>query len=203
MKRGKFIVFEGIDGCGKSTQIWKLAKYLSELSKYNHVLVTRNPYKSREIREILALKEPAETQAEKLAELFIKDREEHIKELINPHLEKGHYVICDRYIFSTIAYQSAQGLPTNKLVEMQKNFPLPNIIFILDLSIETASERMKKDGRDEHKFEASLDFQKKVRQNYLELKNYFPKENIIIIDGSKSIEEIEKQIIENFHKLNI
>jgi len=56
MKRGKFVVFEGIDGCGKSTQIWKLAKYLSELSKYNHVLVTRNPYKLREIREILTSK---------------------------------------------------------------------------------------------------------------------------------------------------
>ena len=203
MKRGKFIVFEGIDGCGKSTQIWKLAKYLSELSKYNHVLVTRNPYKSREIREILTLKEPAETQAEKLAELFIKDREEHVNELVKPHLEKGHYVICDRYLFSTLAYQAAQGLPMKKLIELQKHFPLPDITFIIDLPTETASERMKKDDRTEHKFEANIEFQKKVREKYLEIKKYFPEQKIIIIDGSKTTEEIFGDIKKECEKFYI
>jgi len=189
-KRGKFIVFEGIDGCGKSTQIWNLARYISNLSKYNHVLVTRNPYKSREIRSILRTNEPAEHQAEKLAELFIKDREEHIKDLVKPHIEKGHHVICDRYIFSTLAYQAAQGLEMRKLIEMQSNMPFPDVTFIIDTSAETAQERMKQDSRDEHKFEANLNFQKKVREKYLELKSHFPNQNIFIINGSKSIPEI-------------
>jgi len=81
-----------------------------------------------------------------------------------------------------------------KLIELQKHFPLPDITFIIDLPTETASERMKKDGRTEHKFEANIEFQKKVREKYLEIKKYFPEQKIIIIDGSKPIEEIFEEL---------
>jgi len=201
-KKGKFIVFEGIDGCGKSTQIWKLARYISDLSKYNHLIITRNPYKTREIRQILRQDEPPETQAEKLAELFIQDRKEHIDELILPHLEKGHYVICDRYKHSTIAYQSTQGLSIEKLSKLQEDMPVPDAVFLIDTPAEIAAERMKKDSRDEQKFEANLNFQKKVRQKYLELAKLFPNK-IFIVDGTKSVEEISTEIKKICEKLNI
>lgn len=203
MEKGLFIVFEGIDGCGKSTQILKFTKYLSELSKYHHILLTRNPYQAREIREILRLNEPAEHKSEKLAELFVNDRKEHISDLVLPHLNKGHHVVCDRYKLSTIAYQSAQGLLMEQLIKMHDELPIPDITFIIDTPAEIAAERMKKDDRDEHKFESDLNFQKKVKENYLESINHHPNEKIIVIDGNKSIEEIFNKIVEEFEKLSL
>jgi len=187
-----FIVFEGIDGCGKSTQLWKLAKYISELNKYNHVLVTREPYKSREIREILKLDEKPEEKAEKLAELFVKDRKEHIEKIITPALKENIFVLCDRYKYSTIAYQASQGIDIKKLIEMHKEMPAPDLVFIFDLSVEVAMERMKKDSmrKNEQKFEKDINFLEKVRKNYLEIKKIFPNENIFIINAEKNIDEI-------------
>tara|TARA_Y100000310_G_scaffold306353_1_gene347418 strand:+ start:5775 stop:6380 length:606 start_codon:yes stop_codon:yes gene_type:complete len=199
-----FIVFEGIDGCGKSTQIWKLVNYLSNKSKYNHILITREPYKAREIREILKLDEEPESKAEKLTELFVQDRKEHIDELIKPALEKNIIVISDRYKYSTIAYQTAQGQDINKLINLHKEMPVPDFVFIVNTTLNEAFERMKKDQiRDkEHKFENSRDFQAKVKENFLKLKSIFPEENIIFLDGDKTIEEIFEDIknhIENFN----
>jgi len=194
MKKGRFIVFEGIDGCGKTTQIWILAEYISKLNKYNHILVTREPYKIKEIRKILQTKEEPEKHAKILTELFIKDREKHINSLINPNLKKGIYVISDRYKFSTIVYQSIQGIPIKKLIERHKGMPIPDITFIIDTPAEIAAERMKKDSRNEHKFENNLNFQRKLRSKYLEMQKYFPDENIIIINGAKTIKEIAEKI---------
>ncbi len=200
-KRGKFIVFEGIDGCGKSTQIFKFVEYLSKLSKYNHILLTRNPYKAREIRELLKTNDSPESQSEKLAELFVNDRKEQTQEIILPHLEKGHYVISDRYKLSTIAYQSAQGLEPSKLIEMHNGLPIPDITFIVDVPAKIGQERMDKDNRTKHRLEASTEFQEKVRQKYMETLKHLPNEKIVIIDGTKSVEEIHKQITEEFEKL--
>ena len=141
-KRGLFIVFEGIDGCGKSTQVWKVAKYIAEQNKYNHVLVTREPYQKKEIREILKKNEAPHTQAEELANLFLEDRKKHLNELIIPALEKGVWVISDRYKFSTIAYQAAQGLKTENLINMHKGLIISDITFIIDLPAEIAKERI-------------------------------------------------------------
>jgi len=201
-----FIVFEGIDGCGKSTQVWKLARYFADLSKYNHVLVTREPYKLREIRNILRKDEPAETKSEELTKLFVKDREEHLKEIIKPALEKNIIVVCDRYKYSTICYQAAQGQDIKKLIEIHKNMLVPDFIFILDIPIEIAIKRMKKDNirEKEHKFEKNPAFLEKVRQNYLKLPALFPEEKIIILDGSKTIEKIFEEIkicLKNFKNI--
>ena len=205
MSKGKFIVFEGIDGCGKSTQVWKFAQYLAGLSKYHHVLVTREPYKSREIREILKTTESPETRAEKLTELFVKDRADHVQESILPNLEKGTHVISDRYKLSTMVYQSVQGMPMDKLIELHHGFPIPDLIFIVDLSAEVAAERMKSEGREnkEHKFESSLDFQKKLRQRYLEMREHFPNEKIIIIDGNTTVSAIHSKIVEEYENLKV
>jgi len=198
-----FIVFEGIDGCGKSTQVWKLAKYLFGLSKYNHVLVTREPYKTRDIRKILKSEENPYSQKEKLTELFIEDRKEHINELIKPNLNHKAIVISDRYKYSTICYQSAQGQEIKDLIEMQDDFLVPDFIFIINTKVNTAINRMKKDSielrGEEQKFEKNKEFLEKVRQNYLKMKEIFPSEKIILIDGEKNIEEIFEDIKKYFN----
>jgi dTMP kinase len=195
MKRGKFIVIDGIDGCGKSTQVPVILKYLHDKSKYNHVLVTREPYKSREIREILRQKEDAYSQAKKLAELFIQDRKEHIEEIILPALERGLHVISDRYKYSTIAFQTIQGIPVQDLVNMHESLLVPDLAIIFDVPSPVSAERMNGDNRKEHKFEADKEFQEKVRQKYLEMPKFLPGEKIIIIDATKSIEEVKQEII--------
>ena len=200
MKKGKFIVFEGIDGSGKSFQIRKLTEFISNLDKHSHILITREPYQEREIREILKLAEKPEERAEKLAELFVKDRNEHVSELILPNLNRSVIVISDRYKYSTICYQAAQGLEVNKLVDMHKNLMIPDIIFVIDIPVSVAMERMQKDNirKTEQKFEKNPVFLEKVRQNYLSLPKLFPNENMFIINGNKSIEDVSKEIWDIF-----
>lgn len=74
-----FIAFEGIDGCGKSTQVHGFVQYLASLNKYYHVFFTREPFELREIRQILREDSDPNSQARKLAELFVQDRKEHVK----------------------------------------------------------------------------------------------------------------------------
>ena len=202
MERGIFITFEGIDGCGKSTQIKKFVNYLFSKDKHNHVVFTRNPYKDTNIRAILREDDDPLTQAEKLANLFIGDRKVQAEELIKPNLEKGFFVVSDRYKLSSIAYQSAQGIDIQDLINRHEGFPIPDITFIIDLSSEIASERMKNEAeRSEHKFEANLDFLEKTRQNYHQSKELLSGEKIFIIDGNRDIEEIFNEIVSIFESL--
>ncbi len=195
-----FIVFEGIDGCGKSTQILKLINYFYNLDKHNHILLTREPYKEREIRKILKSEKDPYSQKEKLTELYLNDRKEHINNLIKPSLEKGIIVISDRYKYSTICYQSAQGQDMKGLIKIHENMPIPDFVFIVNTSVKTASMRMHGDSRDEQKFEKNKEFLEKVRQNYLKMPKIFPNEIIIIIEGEKSIGEIFEEIKKYFPK---
>ena len=196
--KGKFIVFEGMDGCGKSTILWNFAKHLFNQDKHLHLIITREPYKERKIREILKQDSNPRSQKEKLTDLFIQDRQEHLKELVNPSLEKGIWVVSDRYKYSTLAYQWAQGMPIEKLIEKHSNLLVPDIVFILDVPVEVAVERMKKDIRKEHKFEANLTFLEKVRQNYLKLPELLPEEKIFVIDATENIEKVTQAVIEVF-----
>jgi dTMP kinase len=203
MTRGLFITFEGIDGCGKSTQVTKLAKYILQLDKHSHVLITREPYKDTSIRKILQSEDNPYTQAEKLAKLFTNDRRKHFQELILPNLKSGVHIISDRFSFSTLAYQQTQGVSLQNLLKLHKGIKIPDITFIIDLPAETAINRMKKDTarKTEQKFEKNLEFIKKLRNTYLQLAK-LPNHNVIIIDGTESVEEIfENQIKPSFDKL--
>jgi len=198
-KKGVFIVFEGIDGCGKSTLLKRFASYLFERNKYSHIILTRNPYKDLNIRKILRKDSDPLKNSEILTELFIKDRIDHLKNIVIPNLKKGCYVLCDRYKLSTIAYQSAQGIKRDYLIKKQKDLIDPDITFLIDVSIKTAFERMKKDDkRKENKFEKSPEFLEKVRFNYLELKDILDEKNIIMIDGEKDVETIFKEMKNHF-----
>lgn len=203
-KRGLFVTFEGIDGCGKSTQVWKLAKYISNLSKYNHIFVTREPYKNQDIRKILQEDSDPYSQGRKLAKMFVTDRRVHAEEIIIPNLERECHVISDRYDLSTLAYQQTQGVQLRELINMHRGIIKPNLTFIVDVPAEIAIERMKKDNERnvEQKFEKQIEFIEKLRQNYLALQKQLPERRIIIIDGTPSVEDIfEKQIKPAFDKL--
>jgi len=201
MKKGMFIAFEGIDGCGKSTQIKKFAEYLFSKDKHNHVVLTRNPYKDTDIRGILRQDDDPLSQADKLADLFIEDRKLHAQELIIPSLEKGHFIVSDRYKLSTIAYQGAQGLDMIDLIKRHEGLPIPDITFIIDISAQDSSLRMKKEeSRNEQKFEADLIFLENVRQNYLKTKYFLSNEKIFIINGKRDIETIFNEIVGIFEK---
>ena len=195
-KNGIFIAFEGIDGCGKSTQIKKLTQYIFEKSKHNHIMLTRNPYKNANIRAVLTQDTDPHSQAEKLAELFINDRFAHAEDILKPSIEKGHFVLSDRFKLSTIAYQSAQGLDINRLIERHEGLPVPDMTFIVDVSPEVARERMQKEDASvrgkEHKFEAHLDFASKVRENYLKAAEIMKNrgEKVYIVNGERNPDEI-------------
>jgi len=198
-KRGKFVAFDGMDGSGKGTQVKLLVEKLFDLDKRNHILLTREPYNSvyyDEIRELLRNGKKPKDNAEKMAELFVKDREFHCG-LIGKLLIDGVYVISDRYKYSTLAYQWAQGIDIYKLIKMhdEPEIIVPDLTIIIDLPAEVALERIAKDGIRTHKevFE-KLEFQKKLRENFLKLPKLLPQENIVIVDGNKNEEEVFEEI---------
>lgn len=193
--RGVFVAFEGIDGCGKTTQLKKFFEYLFSKNKHNHIVITREPFRETNIRKILYEENDPHSQAEKLAELFLADRKLHTKELISPSLEKGNHVITDRYKLSTISYQHAQGMEIEKLISMHDGLPVPDLTFVIDVPATEATKRMQKEeGRKAHKFEANLEFLEKVRMNFHKAKENLKDEKIFIIDGTKNPEEIFSEI---------
>ncbi|MEM4330888.1 MAG: dTMP kinase [Candidatus Pacearchaeota archaeon] len=201
MKKSFFIAFEGIDGSGKTTQIFELAKYLFRKNKKNNILLTREPYKDERIRELLTKDKDPYKNSEKLANLFIEDRRIHLKELILPSLKKGIHVISDRFSFSTLAYQQAQGIPLSTLIKMHKGIIIPDAIFIIDVPVEVALRRIKKDKERnrEIKFEKDIDFLKRIRENYLKLA-FLPKHKVFVIDGNRKKEEVFEEIKMIIHR---
>jgi thymidylate synthase len=193
--KNKFIVFEGIDGCGKSTQFELLAKYLFSLDKHIHLIMTREPYKNLEIREILRSDSNPLTRADKLAELFIEDRKKHVEEVIEPSLKNGLFVLSDRYKLSTIAYQSTQGLLMEDLIKKHSGLNIPDATFIIDVPAEVAAERMQKEkGRIGHKFEANKEFLEKTRRQFLKAKEMLKDEKIFVLDGTKTKEDVFSEV---------
>ena len=167
MPKGKFIVLEGADGSGKSTHSHLLAGYL--LSKGMEVVVTAEPTKGntgQQIRRILKGDEKA--SPEELTKLFTKDRREHVERFILPNLESGKTVICDRFYYSTIAYQSAQGVDEDWISDLNNFVPEPDLVIVLEIESSEADLRMS--GREREVFEY-VEFQEKVQKKLLELAN--------------------------------
>jgi len=203
-KLGKFIVFEGIDGCGKSTQLKLISSYLFELDKSNHIFLTREPTATSkygsEVRRLLTKSKDIKKDLEKFTSLYIKDRKFHVKNQIVPMLKQGVIVLCDRYKYSTFAYQLAQGADFNYLKKQHKNLIKPDLVIILDISVEEAMERISRNQNSKDVFEKK-NFLEKVRENYLKMKELFKEEKIVILNGQGSKEEIFKKIKMEVDKL--
>lgn len=189
--KGKFIVLEGIDGSGKSTQVKLLKKYFEGQGFL--VILTKEPTNdssvSKKIRQIL--NKEVIVEAKKLQELFIQDRKEHLEKFIIPSLKDGKIVISDRYYFSTIAYGESAAVSREWLIEKNSNFLAPDISIIIDLDPKICIERIRANRSSISLFE-EIEKLKMIRKNYKELVKRF--KNVCIIDGKKSIEEVFSQI---------
>ena len=204
MAKSLFIVLDGMDGSGKSEMVKLLHNYIFSKSKSYRILTTREPTSGRygkEIRQILASDKDPKENAEKLLGLFIKDRQEHVNDSIIPFLKKSNgdvnIVLCDRYYYSTIAFQAVQGLDMKMLIEKNKKFLKPDIAFIMDLKPKIALERIKK--RKKEKFE-NIDFMRNLRGKFLQLPKIL-KDNIKIIDASKGVHEVFEDIKKEVDKM--
>ncbi len=170
MKNGLFVVFEGIDGAGKETQINYLQKEIKKLSIYNDVLTTHEPWRSKELRERLK-EEDAYSHGEKMAELYVQDRKQHQEKIILPNLEQGVIVLCDRYMLSTFAYQGSQGIAFDRIKQLHEDEGIikPDLTLFLDVDLKIARTRIKKRNKTLEKFEKDPKFVKKLINNYREL----------------------------------
>jgi dTMP kinase len=181
---GKLIVFEGLDKSGKETQARMLAEYLK--NKGIDCIYTEEPTPDnvfgKTIKEWLDRK--FEIQSGKsIALLYTADRYEHMKSLILPKLEDGVTVICDRYFYSTIAYQSVlYGVEQEWIMDLNRFARKPDITIFLDIPPEESVRRARTADRHEN-----LEFQVKVKKAYDEL---VKKHGFVVIDGNRSREDV-------------
>lgn len=197
MKKGLFITFEGVDGCGKTTQINLLDEYLKQ--KGYKTLLTREPGAKGlgvKLREIL-LNYDGEVSPKCESFLFLADRAQHVDCIIKPALEAGVVVLCDRHTDSTAAYQGyGRGLDLeeiHRLNHIATGGLKPDLTFVFDIDAETSQIRV---GKEKDRMEAAgIEFFERVRQGFLEIAKSEP-ERVQVIDASQTIEEIHKQIRE-------
>ena len=196
MKRGKFIVFEGIDGSGKSTHADLLRRKLE--ADGEKVYLTAEPSEG-EAGKLLrrCLTKEADLPEEAIAGLFMTDRIDHIK---NPvfgilsHLEKGETVLCDRYYFSSFAYNSIYA-PMEWVMEINavaRRLLRPDLTVFLDIDPESFSLRTESRGTTE-RYE-KVDLLRRVRDNYMKAFSLLPDERVEIVDNRGSIEEAAARI---------
>ena len=198
---GKFIVLEGIDGCGKTTQINELSKWLPEsglINKNANIIKTREPGGSilgKEIRDII-LNNNKSNPPSILAELLLysADRAEHISKVIMPALQSGHWIISDRFSASTLAYQGYGREISIDTIKKLENIVCqnirPDLTFFLEISPEESIVRRKNKVADRIESEG-LEFLKKVNHGFklIALEN-----NWEIIKASEDLNSISQQI---------
>jgi len=196
-KTGVFISFEGIDGCGKSTQVDLLINKLKDNGK-NPVLV-REPGGtgiSEEIRDTLLKTQNSLMSSRTEALLMTASRAQLTKEIIIPELANNRYIIADRFKDSTLAYQSGgRGLNLEFLIKLN-NFATydidPDLTFFIDIDPVSAEQRIKSNSLDRIE-SAGIKFQTKVRESYLKIAKLFPA-RFHIIDGMDTIQNIHNSI---------
>ena len=189
LKKGVLIVFEGIDGSGKSTQAKILLKKLQEQGF--PAVYYREPSDSRWGQEIKRKARFADslTPQEEL-ELFQKDREANVETNLKPSLERKEVIILDRYYFSTIAYQGAKGIDPESIRKRNEGFAVkPELVFILDIEADQGLERIEDRDHKDMLFER-VEYLVKVRKIF----QSFNGDNIYHIDATQSVERIAEQI---------
>jgi dTMP kinase len=187
-----FITIDGPDGVGKTTLAHLLVKKLAP----RPAVYTSEPTKSRlgqKIRRILKSGNAEELAG--LTRLFLKDRAQHLCNFILPQLRRGKIVVCDRYKYSTIVYQSLQGESTQELIALNQAFQKPDLAFILytdrvDVLVERVNRRRK--GTD--LFETRETIEKTIAL-YRNMPQYYPDENIVMICADQSMDAIVDEML--------
>jgi len=201
-----FVVFEGGDGSGTTTQLTNLEKTLSLGAVpplpviYKTFEPTDGPI-GRIIRQ--GMREEIQLKSETIAYLFAADRREHLfgRNGIEERCNQGELVVCDRYLFSSLVYQ---GITCGKELPrlLNKDFPLPELVLFFDIDPEIAQKRMK--NRSKKEIYENLEFQIRVRESYQELfREYENETRVEIIDACKPVEEVGREIWRAFGKMPI
>ena len=195
MNRGLFITFEGADGCGKTTQLNLLEKYLKD--KGLDVIVTREPGAKglgEKFREIL-LNYDGIVSDRCESFLFLADRAQNIDTIVKPAVSSGKIVLCDRHIDSSVAYQGyGRGLDIQQIKNLNTiaaGGMLPDLTLVFDIDIETSMQRV---GNNKDRMENSgIDFFNRVRNGYLELAKQEPY-RIKVVNSTASIDDIHNKV---------
>ncbi len=203
-EKGKFIVFEGLDGAGTTTQMKILGEKFS--AKGRQVFLTHEPTDNPIGKTVRAcLQKKFRTTPSALALLYSSDRDDH---LYNPeygiehHLNDGDIVISDRYFYSSIAYQGVQ-CSYEFIRKINSPFPDADIIIFVDTPVDECMARIEKRGEEKELFEKE-EYLRKVRENYLRAFSELPETvKIITVDGTLSIDGISQQIEEGLKALSI
>ena len=186
--RGRFIVFEGLDGSGHTTQIEKFRAYAA--LKGRTLLVTHEPTEESDAglraRRILRHEEPMPSPAD-FQLLYVDDRKHHVDTVIEPALRDGIDVVSDRYYFSTIAFGSIGGVAVEWLRDINSAFPHPDLTFIIDAAPKTCLARIGKRGTPLELFEREEKLSR-ARETYNMLPGMYP--NVFMIDGEPDIETV-------------
>ena len=205
-KRGKLIVFEGIDGCGKGEQVKLAHSYLWDATKAVDFMTTREPTRAfAEIRERMASGKGIADDRQWYAEMFTADRAHHCI-IMRKALDAGTHILTDRYFPSTLAYQQTQGLPFEDLLKMQidARVLVPDLTIIYDCPSEIAFARRRHSGATDV-FDKDLSFQRKLRKTYLKLPKQLHKTGlggpIVVIDASPSIKKVFRETKKHLDKL--
>ncbi|HSC77641.1 MAG TPA: dTMP kinase [Candidatus Acidoferrales bacterium] len=202
--RGLFLTFEGIDGCGKSTQLNLLSDYLGRLDL--PYLVTREPGGTElgeQIRKILLRRSSAGMDARNEVLLYFASRAQNVAQVIRPALADGRIVLCDRFTDSSLAFQGyGRGLDP-RFIRRLHDFACgeinPDLTFVVDISPETSVARARRRNvsarQDEGRFEEeALSFHRRVRRGYRALARQEPR-RVKLIPGEQSIEAIHQRIV--------
>lgn len=204
--RGLFITFEGIDGCGKTTQINFLTERFAKMKK--PVVKTEEPggtAGSNEIRKILLRENNFQWSVETEALLFMAARNDHVEKVIKPSINDNKIVICDRFMDSTLVYQGMRSSRAKQLsLDLFQLIAInPDITFLIDMEPEIALRRALSRSTKEDRFENyGISFQHELRKNFLDIahKN---SDRIRIIDGNQTPEDVAAQINESIEPLAI
>jgi len=192
VKRGTLIVFEGLDGCGKSTQLRRAASRLIE--RGHDIVVTREPTDGpwgRRIREMARSGKPVAPEIE--LEWFFEDRREHMREVVEPALVAGRMVLSDRSYISTVAYQGARGLdPAKILADSQAEFARPDVILLFEISAKEGLARVHERGGETEPVFENLDFLERVAAIFESLEL----DGLRRIDASRGEDEIAVDVSE-------
>jgi len=199
----KFITLEGIEGSGKTSSIKKITDLLD--SKEISYVVTREPGGSsigNKLRSIL-LDPKTNISSEVELLLMLADRKDHVEQVILPNLKKGNWVISDRFMDSSFAYQGGGRKLDRKMIDSfsrNLNLPIPDLTLLFDVPVEISLLRVKARGELDRFEQEEIDFHNRIREAYLEL----AKQNvdrIQIIDSSQAIEDMLKSVEEKLKQL--
>lgn len=201
--KAKFITLEGIEGSGKTSSLKSITDLLDK--KSISYIVTREPGGSSIGKELRAILLDPDTEISPVVELMLmlSDRKDHVEKIILPNLEKGNWVVSDRFMDSSIAYQGGGRQLDKKLIISLTdylNLPQPDLTLLFDLPVEISLSRVKARGELDRFEKEELEFHKRIRNTYLDLaKNN--SNRIKIIDSSKKIESMLNNVKQAIEKL--